>query len=260
LKTHCKKVARSLVGTFKARSRQEKNTEDAATLNTITPNTIINKLPAYCDPIQGDATQSDAVRGDASQSDTSQDQTTPSNTWNVPIHIIHAMSARESDIRRSAIGRFDSQLSLDLMSSTYAERSFGLRFDADPKAIGETITGEVVYSIGQVEARWASVQDVTLSTPSGDKITLYAKTYRATFHIIHSNRFDVFIGHPSLEANYLYGDKPKLLNPFRSYGSTAGPTATSSSAQDQEYLQRVEAERLAVAQLTQQQTQATSKK
>ncbi|KAF3040787.1 hypothetical protein E8E11_001709 [Didymella keratinophila] len=139
--------------------------------------------------------------------------------------------------------------------------SFGLNFDnAIPKPVGETITGGIVYSIGEVTARWAPVQDVTLSSPSGDKITIPARTHITTFHVIQSDRFDVFVGHPSLENNGLYGERPKLLNPFRSYGSRSGPTATSSPAQDQEYLRRMEAERQAVAKLTQPQVQGTPKK
>ncbi|KZM26420.1 uncharacterized protein EKO05_0005921 [Ascochyta rabiei] len=218
LKTHCKKVAYDLIGTFKRRSRQERNVEDAPPLST-------------------------------------------SNTWNMPINIIYLMSVYGPEIRRSATGRFDSQSDVDLMSSTYAVRVLGLHFDnANSVPVGKTITGEVVHSIGQVTARWGPTQDATLSSPSGDKITLTAKTYHATFHVIDSDEFDVYIGHPSLVKNGLYGKKPKVLNPFRSYGSAAGPTATSNSAQDQEYLRRVEAERLAVAQLMQQQTQGTSKK
>ncbi|KAF1365835.1 hypothetical protein EJ07DRAFT_150325 [Lizonia empirigonia] len=164
------------------------------------------------------------------------------------------MSDCRSEILRHAIARFDSQSPFDLMSSTYAARSFGLRFDnAVPEPIGETITGEVVYSIGQVTVRWAPVQDVMLSSPLGDKTTLEPKTYDATFYVIVSDRFDIYIGHPSLEINGLYRKKHKLFNPFRMYVSTAGPTATSSPAQDQDYVRRVEEERLAVAQFKQQQ-------
>ncbi|KAJ4348946.1 hypothetical protein N0V95_005031 [Ascochyta clinopodiicola] len=256
LKKHCKKVARSLTGTFKGLSRQERDAEDAATLSTITPNTVTSKLSACCGAIQSDAIQSGDVHGDANQSGIPQNQTIPSNTWIVLINIFYAISARESDILRSAKARFDSQSPVDIMSSTYAAMCLGIHFDnPDREPIGRTITGEIVYSIGQVSVRWAPPQDGTLSSQAGDKITLTAKTHHTTFYVTDSDCFDVIIGHPTLMVNGLYGEKPKLLNPF-----TSLPQATSNSAQDQEYLRRMEAERLAVARLTQQQTQDTSKK
>lgn len=196
----------------------------------------------------------DAVHDHEVENEIARYNTLPRSTWNVPIHIFHSLSEKASDHRYSAIGRFDSQSPLDLMSSTYAANRLGLRFDnATREEVGQTITGEIVYSIGKVPARWAPEQDTSLSSPSGEKLTVYAKTHFVVFDVIKADHFDVYIGHPSLERHNLYGDKPKLLNPFRS-----SPPAPATPAQDQDYLQRLEEERKLEEQFKQQQVRSTT--
>jgi hypothetical protein len=130
------------------------------------------------------------------------------------------------------------------MSSSYAENTLGIIFDNPVREpIGKTLTGEIVYSIGVVKARWFPIQGTKLCSPSGHTITLADKTHYTTFHVIASDLWDIFIGYPSLRKNGCLGDNLPLLNPGHYYVSPAGPTPVTTPAQDEDYLRRVEDER-----------------
>jgi hypothetical protein len=130
------------------------------------------------------------------------------------------------------------------MSSSFAANTLGIHFD-NPirKPIGRTLTGEIVYSIGVVVARWFPLQGAMLSSPSGDTITLAAKTHWTTFHVVESYHWDVYIGYPSLLENGCLGNDLPLLNPGHYYVSPTGPTPVTTPAQDQDYVRRMEEER-----------------
>lgn len=242
LKTSCKEIARSLIGRFRGLSRQERNSKDMAIRNIVLPNTVINEPSADCDAFQNDTVRHSATHGDAILSDTSQHRAAPSRTWDVLISII-PHSDSKSDLARNAICTFDSGCAHDLMSSSYAAKTLGIIFDNPIRnAIAVTLTGETVYSIGVVVARWIPLQGATLSLPTGDTITLSAKTHYTTFHVVVSDLWDVFIGFPSLRKNGYLGNNLPLANPLRYYVSPAGPTPVTTPAQDEDYLRRIEEE------------------
>jgi hypothetical protein len=232
-----------LIGSFGGLSRQERNSKDKAIPSIAPPSTVVNDSSADCDAFQGDTVRHCATHGDTIPSDTSRYRVALSNTWGVPIYIT-PHSDSKSDIARSATGTFDSACGLDLMSSSYAEKTLGINFNKSIRnPIGRTLTGEKVYSIGVVKARWFPIQGTKLCSPSGDTITLAAKTHYTDFHVVASDLWDIFIGYPSLLKNGCLGDNLPLLNPGHYYVSPAGPTPVTTPAQDQDYLRRMEDER-----------------
>ena len=130
------------------------------------------------------------------------------------------------------------------MSSSYVANTLDIHFDNPvQEPIGRTLLGDTVYSIGVVKARWFPMQGATLSSPSGDTITLAAKTHWTTFHVVESDLWDIYIGYPSLLENGCLGARLPLLNPVRHYVSPNGPAPVTTPEQDQDYLRRMKEER-----------------
>ena len=132
------------------------------------------------------------------------------------------------------------------MSSSYAANTLGIHFDNPvQEPIARTICGEILYSIGVVKARWFPMQGATLSSPSGDTITLAFKTHWTTFHVIDTDGWDVYIGHPTLLENGCLKVEARLplVNPVRHYVSPNGPAPVTTPEQDQDYLRRMKEER-----------------
>lgn len=227
MNAHCKKFMNSLMDVLKRKSRQTRNTQNTAIVNDTT-----DTPPTDCNAIQN-------------------------HTWGVLIYIAYAPSALASDTTHAAIGAFDSQCAIDMMSRRYAEEILGARFDNTTREpVGYTITNEPVFSVGRLKARWTYAEDVSSSSPGSEPV-FAPLFYDAEFFVVESDHFEVIIGHPSLEKYKIYERKVGLMAPFRSLVSSANSSAAADAAQDQAHAAAMAAERACLSQFLQQQVRST---
>ncbi|KAH7071637.1 hypothetical protein FB567DRAFT_207671 [Paraphoma chrysanthemicola] len=230
VKTRCKNFIGIFFGVWKRKVRRTKKQGSTAILNQ-----TIDTLPTDCHNPQN-------------------------NTWKQCIRIAYTLSAGTSDITRYAICSFDSSCGLDLMSAAYAANVLNLSFDDNtPQLIGIGITGEPVYSLGRLKARWYPEDDTPSTSTAGAEFSYPPKFYDADFYIVDSKIFEVIIGHSSLERNGIYGRKNNMIAPFRSLVQDTRPSAAADAAQDQAHAEAVAAERARVKQFEAQQNKDTDK-
>jgi hypothetical protein len=109
-----------------------------------------------------------------------------------------------TEIRLKGVALLDTGSDLDWISSEFARR-FGMVLQNSCKEqIAVSITGEPVYSLGVIEARWHCVD-----YPCRPRFEV------STFHVVDSPCTDIGIGKETLERTGMYGRKFRLMAPQR---------------------------------------------
>jgi hypothetical protein len=109
-----------------------------------------------------------------------------------------------TEISHKGVALLDTGSDLDWISSEFARR-FGIVLQNSCKEqIAVSITGEPVYSLGMIEARWHCV-----NYPCRPRFEV------STFHVVDSPCTDIGIGKETLERTGMYGRKFRLMAPQR---------------------------------------------
>lgn len=175
-------------------------------------------------------------------------------TWSPLITIAYFVTEAGCDIMRAAVGAFDSQCAIDMMSRTYAADILGVYFDdTNCELIGYTFTDEPIYSVGRLKARWTFAQE----SSSGDEPVLAPLFYTAEFYVVDTSHYEVIIGHQSLVKNKIYERKARTIAPFRSVVKNPGSSPATDVDRDQSHAAAVAAQLALMGQFEQQQVRKT---
>jgi hypothetical protein len=159
--------------------------------------------------------------------------------------MIRVLYGERDEHRISAMALLDSQCEFNMMSTRCAAR-LGLKYDDAPRhPLAKTITGHLVYKVGEIRTRWYFEEGVQLSS-SDKEITYFRRFEETDLLVIDSNEFDVIIGHPTLLSLGVYEQARNLAAPFRPLASNAGASTNDTAAEQRDFEERMERERLRV--------------
>jgi hypothetical protein len=124
-----------------------------------------------------------------------------------------AYEVGNSELVKRGVILLDTQSQDDLISTRFA-RKFKVDLDnAVPEPYAVTVTGDTVYTVGTMSARWYTEKNRSRLSFKFKGPTLW-RFIEAEFRIIDSDQFDVIIGKRTIKVHNLF-ERRSLLAPFR---------------------------------------------
>jgi hypothetical protein len=153
--------------------------------------------------------------------------------WKGTAKVAFVDKETNSEVVRSGVIQFDSGCEDDFISIRFAQEEFNQNYGkTTPVAYGISMTGDTVYTVGQMDARWwVEVR------PSRWSLLSKAPSVKPMYHkakllVVKSDVFDILIGSKTINKHGLFHRSNKFAAP--GWRSAPAPAKTVKTITEEE--------------------------